>query len=298
MKTQKLEILILFLCIFGFIGCDNKDEEGEKVTVTDYKEYALTIASKKIPGVRWSDGFNYLSDVYAVKKENAQEWESLGFIDGFEFEKGYEYKIKISETSYLDYSMGNSAWTEYELLEIISKDSKKSENLPLHFIPKSYYENVQFPKYRYAVDADNNQKLIEEELEKKSLIPLDFHYIFWRSEDKLLRCIAIKDDNNTLGPCIVKSENKDPEEMPESYKLLPPEGNVLGYGNWTFLDEQGNETDYLSIDVFMGRSAESRNVDSTPDIAYLYKDLSEYYKNKYPQAGVKTVVVSYAISIK
>ena len=29
MKTQKLEILILFLCIFGFIGCDNKDEEAE-----------------------------------------------------------------------------------------------------------------------------------------------------------------------------------------------------------------------------------------------------------------------------
>lgn len=202
MKTQKLEILILFICIFGFIGCDNKDEEGEKVT--DYKEYSLTIASKKIPGVCWSDGFNYLSDVYAVKKENAQEWESLGVIDEFEFEKGYEYKVKISETNYLDYSMGNPAWTEYELLEIISKDRKDSENLPLHFIPKSYYENVQLPKYRYVVDADNNQKLIEEELKKKSLIPLDFHYMLWRSEDKFLRCIAIKDDNNTLGPCIIK----------------------------------------------------------------------------------------------
>lgn len=240
----------------------------------------------------------YLSDVYAVKKENAQEWESLGVIDEFEFEKGYEYKVKISETNYLDYSMGNPAWTEYELLEIISKDRKDSENLPLHFIPKSYYENVQLPKYRYVVDADNNQKLIEEELKKKSFIPLDFHYMLWRSEDKFLRCIAIKDDNNTLGPCIIKNENKAPEEMPESYKLLPPEGNVFGYGKWTFLDEHGNETNYLSFDVFMGRSAKSRNVDLTPDVAYLYKDLSEYYKNKYPQAGVKTVVVSYAISIK
>lgn len=134
MKTQKLGILILFLCIFGFIGCDNEDEEGEKVT--DYKEYALTIASEKIPGIIWSDGFNYLSDVYAVKKENAQEWESLGFIDGFEFEKGYEYKIKISETSYLDYRMGQPAWTEYSLLEIISKDKKDSESIPLHFIPE------------------------------------------------------------------------------------------------------------------------------------------------------------------
>ena len=295
MKTQKLEILILFLCIFGFISCDNKDEEGEKVT--DYKEYALTIASKKIPVVWWSSAFNYLSDVYAIKKENAQEWESFGVIDGFEFEKGYEYKIKISETSYLDYNMGNSAWTEYELLEIISKDKKDSENLPLHFIPKSYYENVQLPKYRHVVDADNNQKLIEEELEKKSLIPLDFHYIFWRSEDKFLRCIAIKDDNNALEPCIIKSENKDPEEMPDSYKLLPPKGNVEGFMEWTFLDEYGNENNYPSFDVFLGRSAKSRNVDLTPDIAYLYKDLSKYYKNKYPQAGIKAVVVSYIIAI-
>ena len=144
---------------------------------------------------------------------------------------------------------------------------------------------------------DDEMHLMEE-LEKESLIPLDFHYIFWRSEDKFLRCIAIKDDNNTLGPCIIKNENKAPEEMPESYKLLPPEGNVFGYGKWTFLDEHGNETNYLSFDVFMGRSAKSRNVDLTPDVAYLYKDLSEYYKNKYPQAGVKTVVVSYAVSIK
>ena len=71
------------------------------------------------------------------------------------------------------------------------------------------------------------------------------------------------------------------------------------YGvNVNVTDEQGNETNYLSFDVFMGRSAKSRNVDLTPDVAYLYKDLSEYYKNKYPQAGVKTVVVSYAVSIK
>lgn len=286
MKTQKLEILILFLCIFGFIGCDNKDEEGEKVT--NYKEYTLTIASKKIPGVCRSDRFNYLSDVYAVKKENVQEWESLGFIGGFEFEKGYEYKIKISETSYLDYSMENSAWTEYELLEIISKNKKDSENLPLHLIPESYYKNIQFPKYRYVVDADNNQKLIEEELEKKSLIPLDFHYMFWRSEDKFLRCIAIKDDNNTLEPCIIKSENKDLKEMPESYKLLPPKENVKGFMEWTFLNEDGNDTNYPSFDVFLGSSTK---------MAYLYKDLSKYYKNKYPQAGVKTVVVSYIIAI-
>ena len=133
--------------------------------------------------------------------------------------------------------------------------------MPLHFIPKSYYENVQLPKYKYVVDADNNQKLIEEELEKESLIPLDFHYIFWRSEDKF-KMYCNKDDN-TLGP-YYKNENKAPEEMPESLQITSPEGNVFGYEKWTFSDEQGNETNYLSFDVFMGRSAKSRNVDLTP----------------------------------
>ena len=87
MKTKELEILILFLCIFSFTSCDNEEEEGRKVT--GYKEYVLTIAPKKIPGICWSEGCNFLSDVYAVKKENSREWENLGCIDGFEIEKGY-----------------------------------------------------------------------------------------------------------------------------------------------------------------------------------------------------------------
>lgn len=78
--------------------------------------------------------------------------------------------------------MENSAWTEYELLEIISKNKKDSENLPLHLIPESYYKNIQFPKYRYVVDADNNQKLIEEELEKNLLFLWIFTICFGRAK--------------------------------------------------------------------------------------------------------------------
>lgn len=66
MKTKKSGILILFLCIFCVVGCDNDDKKGREVT--DYKEYILTVASRKVPGVLTSDGHNYLTDVYAVKK--------------------------------------------------------------------------------------------------------------------------------------------------------------------------------------------------------------------------------------
>lgn len=281
---------MLFFCAFSIISCDDNDEEGKKVT--DYKEYVLTVASEKVPGVLWSEGSNHLSEVYAVKKEQSDEWSAFGSIDEFEFVKGYEYQIKIGETSYLDYAMGDPAWTERDLLEIISKNKKDSEDVPLHFIPKAYYDNVPLPQYRYAVDADNKE-LIEQDLKDHSLIPWDYHNMVYRGEDNFLRWIALQDDSSAFGPYIIKTISKKPEEMPESYKLLPPEAQIVSYGEWTFLDEAGIAIDNLSFDVFMGYATQAKDIDRTPTAIYLYKDLTEYYRTKYPEAGVKTVVVSY-----
>lgn len=295
MKTKNLfGILMLFLFTFAFISCDKEDEEGRKIT--DYKEYVLTVASEMRPGLMLAEGPDFLKEVYPVKKENSEEWETLSNVDGFEFEKGYEYKIKISETGYLDYRMGQPAWTEYDLLEVISKEKKNSEELPKHFIPETFYKNKFLPKYRYVVEADNKE-VIEEDLNNNSILPLDYHYMLYRGEDSSLRWIAIKDDKNTIGPCIIISRNKDPEKMPESYKLLPWEGNVYGFMGWQFLDEEGNETNYPSFDVFASRSTKSRTFNPAPNTVCLYEDLTEYYKNKYPETGVKAVVVSYTIEI-
>lgn len=67
MRTKNLfGILMLFLFTFTFISCDKEDEEDAKVT--DYQEYELTVASKKILGMIFSEGKNYFRKVYAVKK--------------------------------------------------------------------------------------------------------------------------------------------------------------------------------------------------------------------------------------
>ena len=150
MKTRNLfGIFMLFLCIATLTGCDN-DEKGER-KVIGYEEYVLTVASAKVPGIVTSCGNNQLTDVYAVKKEASTEWEAFQAIIDFTYEPGYEYRIRISETNYLDHNMGEPAWTEYKLLDVISKEEKDSENLPSNFIPNWYYEEycAHISKARY-----------------------------------------------------------------------------------------------------------------------------------------------------
>ena len=131
----------------------NGEPEGRQVT--DYQEYEVTVASEKIPGVYTSCGNNILTDVYAVRYAGEDDWKMLASIEGFEYESGYEYILRISMTDYLDYSMGEPAWTEYALIEEISKEAKASENVPDNFIPEWFFEQhcADLDDYAYKVNV-------------------------------------------------------------------------------------------------------------------------------------------------
>ena len=294
MKTRNfVGALTLLLCASVFFSCSNDDEEEER-KITNYKELVLTVASKKIPGVL--DGNKYVSEVYAVKNEQEDEWIAYyGNIAGFEHEKGYEYKIKVSETTYQDYAMDDPTWTERNLLEVISKVKKDSEDLPIHLVPETYYKHIPLPRYRYAIEAEN-KSLIEDDLKMNTLLPLDYHFLYYNSTGGFLKWIGIHDKSRVFGPYIVKNAHKNPEEMPESYKLLPPEGRIVaGSNEWTFLDESEHPVNPLTFDVFIGYTALTKSAGPTPNTIFLYKDLSQFYQSKYPNAGVKTVVASYTL---
>ena len=136
-----LNALWLFICFASFVSCDINETEDEP-KVTGYQEYVMTVASQKLQGIV-GVGVNVLSDVYAVKKDMSQEWEQFTGIQDFNYESGYEYVIKISETNYLDYRRGTPAWSEYKLLEIISKEKKDSQGLPGDFIPDWRHANQE-----------------------------------------------------------------------------------------------------------------------------------------------------------
>ena len=285
--------MVAILTIAGLTACNDNDEEGRKIT--GYKEYTLTVASVKLPGVLTSSGSNVLADVYAVKNEQSTDWEAHGRIGKFEYEEGYEFQIRISETSYLDYNMGDPAWTEYELLEVISKERKVSENLPPHFIPDWYFEQrcpYINPEFAYAIEADKKED-IENDLKTDATYKFRGlrYYICLATRDWFL----LDTDMHIVNQGFLISRGKEPTEFPESYKLLPPESKVAGYGEFNFVTGDDMEDSVMQYDVFI--SAQNRSKDVAPqnvDI-WLYKDLTAYYQNKYPEANVKAVMIRYMV---
>lgn len=296
MKTKDF-LRMLFMTFFAMAGltaCSDDNAEGKKIT--DYKEYTLTVASLKLPGVVTSCGNNVFTDVYAVKKEQSTEWEALGSIGKFEYEEGYEYQIRISETSYLDYRMGDPAWTEYELLEVIAKEQKNSENLPPHFIPNWYFEQrcpYINPEFAYAIEADKKED-IENELKTDPTYKfggLRYYIPFPLSDDWFL----LDNDMHTVEQGILIRRSKTPTEFPESYKLVPPESKVAGYGEFNFVKDDDTEDYVMHYDAFISTQDRSKSVKPQTIGIWLYKDLTAYYQRKYPEANVKAVVIRYMV---
>lgn len=245
MKNRNF-LVMLFMAIFTMIGVTSCNDDEEDKKVTGYKEYTLTVASEKLPGVLTSSDNNVLTDVYAVKNEQSTDWEAHGRIGKFEYEEGYEYQIRISETSCLDYNMGDPAWTEYELLKVISKERKVSENLPPHFIPDWYFEQrcpYINPEFAYAIEADQKDE-IENDLKTDATYKfggLRCYIAFTGTRKWFLLDV----DMHIVNQGFLISRGKEPTEFPESYKLLPPESKVAGYGKFNFVTGDDTESSVI-----------------------------------------------------
>lgn len=280
MKTKSLLGTFMFICcMLSFTSCLNDNLEEEGTQVTGYEEYTLTVASKKLLGVDFSCGSDVVTEVYAVKKADADEWEPFTYIQDFDYEPGYEYTLRISETDYVDYRRGDPAWTEYKLLEVLSKEKKDSEGLPEHLIPETY--NNKFSIHTsYAVEAEHKEQ-IENELNSHLPVPQNNTCIFYTNHTQWIWLDA---GNHIVKQGTIERQHKDWTEFPDSYKLLPPERQVTDSMEWTFLSDENAYT----FDTFIIRNG----------LYYqfaFYKDLTEHYRNKYPEAGVRTVVVAYTL---
>lgn len=278
------------LLIIGLAGCEKED--GRKIT--DYKEYTITVASEKVTGLISSCGNNYVSDVYAIMKEHSAEWEQLACIEGFEYETGYEYTLRISETSYLDHSMGDPAWTEYNLIETISKEKKTSEGVPNNFIPDWFYSDyctTVNPEFKYYIDADDKASI---DINTNPMIT--FNGMHCHIDKEWTRWFLIDDYKNIVTQGFIEKANKEGADLPESYKNLKPEGTIAGTMEWTFIigNNPEKEENAIKYDVFICNPSKSKSAGPAP-VPYFYKDFTQYYQEKYPEAGVRVVAVRYSI---
>ena len=273
----------------------NGEPEGRQVT--DYQEYEVTVASEKVPGVYTSCGNNILTDVYAVRYVGEDDWKMLALIEGFEYESGYEYTLRISRTDYLDYSMGESAWTEYALLEEISKEAKASENVPDNFIPEWFFEQhcADLDDFAYKVEAED-PVAVEDDIESDPVFSFNGGRCCIAGLSKWL---LLAPDGNVEKWGQLKRVSMSADEMPEIYRIFPPDdsGSIRVSGRLEFMEHGDNENSLMQFDIFFAPLASSKADYPVPHSfrLWLYKDLTEEYKKKYPEAGVEAVVIRYCV---
>jgi len=87
----------------------------------------LTVASERMPAIE-PVGLCTVLNLLA-KKEGQSNWHIHDAIEGFQYEPGVEWVLDIRSTTIPDPPQDASS-VRHTLIRIVSKESKRSENLP------------------------------------------------------------------------------------------------------------------------------------------------------------------------
>ena len=295
MKFSKLAILLSFLIgTSALSACSDDDDLSRKIL--NQEEYQLTVASIKVPAVLDAGcGSTLLHDALAVKKNGATQWTAQGSISGFEAKPGIEYQIQVKETTFEDPQMGQRVWQEYDLVKVLSQETKASQDVPPHLIPKWYYEDGRYlPHYRFAVDA-TDKSVIEKDLRDNHPLMVKHHCMAYG--EGIFKWIQLDLNGVFFDKGIIKRESYDSADFLDSYNLLPIK-NVKSSARWTFQTVESSSRLSETYDVFIAPAATAgRDIDATPYHVFLYRDVTKEYQQKYPDAGVKAVVYSLELKL-
>ena len=115
----------------------------------------------------------------------------------------------------------------------------------------------------------------------------------------LSKWLLLAPDGNVEKWGQLKRVSMSADEMPEIYRIFPPDdaGSIRGYGRLEFMELGDDDNSLMQFDIFFAPSARSKADQPIPHSfqLWLYKDLTEVYKKKYPEAGVEAVVIRYCM---
>lgn len=122
-------IFLLLPFLFVFTGCGKNENKKDEIVT-------LTIASEKRMGYAGWTGS--LAPYYLAKNMEDDKWSFFCiYIEGFDYEEGYEYVVEINvHEEPVDPTLADQKLISYSLHKIISKEKKNSENLPEDLEPK------------------------------------------------------------------------------------------------------------------------------------------------------------------
>lgn len=108
-------ILSLVAATLLFTACNTSKEVTEKLVIASEQGDCVGVAPMKC---------------LLIKRDGQTEWEFFyNNIEGFNYEPGYEYVLEV-KTEKIDNPAADQSAIKYILVKEISKDQKKSENLP------------------------------------------------------------------------------------------------------------------------------------------------------------------------
>lgn len=106
------------MAVIVLAGC--KKDDGYQGT------FVWTVASE----MRMANGFGGIFPSFVTKESKGGDWRKyVGYIEGFDYESGYEYVIAVKVYEIKDPPMDGDR-VRYVLKKVISKEKKDSEGLP------------------------------------------------------------------------------------------------------------------------------------------------------------------------
>ena len=205
---ERLGIMLLFLYAFCFISCDKDDDSVENIAIMSVSPELVWMRDSRVQVMECS-----------IEGDNEKLYIAPDQIEGFEYNKGYDYKLKVKVIP-LENPSTDGPTVRYELREII-------------FQHKAPFK-IQLT---YAVDAEL-KSIIEDDLRNTSSHLVGSGYVF---NEELSTWTLVDADYTPLLSGMYQRENGPQAELPASYKLLPPNEQIVTHVKWTFIFLSGSE---------------------------------------------------------
>lgn len=263
---KKLIFYLLFISCLFIASCNN-NEPGTKDKTSTIMLYVDSHMDDMMLLGGWSECLR-------VKEENESEWRNHSGIAGFNYEKGYQYQLKVDKIA-LSNPPADGSSIEYRLLEVVSKK----------------FDGFEI-SYKYHIDADDEIDIETDLLSMKEEMSKCFYLLYngylKNAHLPIIELIGANGESKFR----YGIEQRNTDDINKNYSCILPEGQIVWAGEWILhetIEDDGVGNFFVILERISGFA--SRSEHTLYIRHWIYKDLTEYYKQLYPYSNVRSVIV-------